>query len=272
MSDTALKAASEPPRGAAPAIDIDRQSVLLSKRRVSFTAKGMMFFIQTCQEKRAMKCKQAKMYMNQLNDLMQSTENVNAVNSILNKLITCFEEATQMHESFLSLDLPKDEVEKQIKYFEQKVASFSNFIEEVKSWLSNAGHLYEPSNDDKPAENENDDIRPEDSVSNVLGPKVSSKVGSGLSKISSTNSAKIKAQAEKAALAERMAALKRKHLLEAREEKIRLEQEQLRREKEQLALETEIKETNAKLEVFELSSKYGSRVSDGMNSYFEKAV
>lgn len=36
----------------------------LSKHRISLTAKGMMFFTQTCQEKRGIKCKQAKKYMN----------------------------------------------------------------------------------------------------------------------------------------------------------------------------------------------------------------
>lgn len=47
-------------------------------------------------------------------------------------------------------------------------------------------------------------------------------------------------EADKAALVERMAALKRKHLLEAKDE-------ELKREKEQLALETELAEANAKL-------------------------
>lgn len=55
-------------------------------------------------------------------------------------------------------------------------------------------------------------------------------------------------EADKAALVERMAALKRKHLLEEKDE-------ELKREKEQLALETELAEANAKL---------------GMNSYLEK--
>lgn len=278
MSETASKVVGDAAKVVGDVLNVvcDAQGAAtdapLSKRRISLTAKGMMFFIQTCQEKRGIKCKQAKKYMNQLNNLTQSTDNVNSTNSILSKLITCFEEATQMHESFMSLDLPEDEVEKQNKYFEQKVTMFSKCIEETKGWLSKAGHPYQPLTltDDKPDEAESvvDDMRPEDSASNA----------SRLSKTSSTYSAKIKARAEKAALEERMAALKQKHLLEAKEEKIRLEkeqlereQEQLRREKEQLALETEIKETNAKLEVLKLSSRCGSRVSNGMNSYVEKA-
>lgn len=62
----------------------------------------------------------------------------------------------------------------------------------------------------------------------------------------------------------RVAALKRKHLIEAKEEK-------LRREKEQLELETELAATSAKLNVLEInSSECGSKRSDGMNSYFER--
>ena len=62
-----------------------------------------------------------------------------------------------------------------------------------------------------------------------------------------------------------------KHLLEAKEEHLRREQEQLRREKEQPTVETEMREANAILEVLESGSKCGSKVSNGMNSYVEKA-
>lgn len=58
---------------------------------------------------------------------------------------------------------------------------------------------------------------------------------------------RLKAEADKAVLMERVAALKRKHLLEAQEER-------LRREKEQLNLETEFAATNARLHV--LKKKY----------------
>lgn len=46
---------------------------------------------------------------------------------------------------------------------------------------------------------------------------------SQLSRVSPTSSAKIKAEADKAALVERVAALKRKHSLEAKEEELRKE-------------------------------------------------
>ncbi|MEQ2234711.1 hypothetical protein ILYODFUR_034272 [Ilyodon furcidens] len=113
MSDNATKVVNETSQAGV----FEAQSVPLSKCCISLTAKGMMFFIQTCQEKTSIKCKQAKRYMNQLSDLMQSMDNISFANSPLSKLITSFEEATQMHESFLSLDLPEGEIDRQTKYF-----------------------------------------------------------------------------------------------------------------------------------------------------------
>ena len=77
-------------------------------------------------------------------------------------------------------------------------------------------------------------------------------------------------EADKAALVERLNALKRKHELEAKEEELRKEREKLRKEKEQLALETEIAATNAMLNVLEINSKCSSKRSNGMNSYLER--
>lgn len=109
-----------------------------------------------------------------------------------------------------------------------------------------------------------DEINPEDSVSNVPSVKENSeKASSHLSRISSTSSARIKAEAEKAALEEHIAAQKRKHQIEAQQEK-------LRREKEKLELETELAATKAKLKVLENSSQCGSKRSNGMNSYYER--
>lgn len=107
MSDIASKAAS------------DTQVALSTKRRRSFTAKGI-FFIQTCQEKRSMKWKQAKTYMKQMDTLMHSANNVDAVKGLLDQMIKCVDEAKQHHLSFISLDLPKDEKEKQNIYILNK--------------------------------------------------------------------------------------------------------------------------------------------------------
>lgn len=109
-----------------------------------------------------------------------------------------------------------------------------------------------------------DGFRPEDSESKISFVKENnSRLHSQVSRVSSTSSARIKAEADKAALMERMTALKMKHLLEAKEE-------ELRKEKEQLALETDLAAANAKLRVLEINLKCGSKGSDGMNSYFER--
>ena len=69
-----------------------------------------------------------------------------------------------------------------------------------------------------------------------------------ISRTSSTSSARIEAKADRAALIEWVAALKKKHSIEDQEEQL---EEQLRKEKEQLELETELAATNAKLHVLE---------------------
>ena len=97
--------------------------------------------------------------------------------------------------------------------------------DKVKCWLSDAGHPYAQSNDDEqPPDNlivASDGIHPEDSVSNVsCQEEKRSRAHSNLSKASSTSSARIKTEADKAALIERMAALESKHALEAKEEKL----------------------------------------------------
>lgn len=120
---------------------------------------------------------------------------------------------------------------------------FYNFTEEVNGWLSDAGHQYVQScgNDILPPDKQSvspDDFNPEDSASNV----------SCLMK----NHSRTQFQLSKAALMERMAALKRKCALKAIEE-------ELRKEKEQLVLETEMAEANTKLHVLEINSKCGSK-------------
>ncbi|MEQ2242554.1 hypothetical protein ILYODFUR_036981 [Ilyodon furcidens] len=87
------------------------------------------------------------------------------------------------------------------------------------------------------------------------------------SSLSSTSSARVKAEADMAALKARHKLLKQKHALEE-------QKEQLRRKKEELDLETEIAASMAKVEVFQGSVcsqviSAAQIMSDGMNSYFE---
>lgn len=109
--------------------------------------------------------------------------------------------------------------------------------------------------------NENeDDIKPSDSVSNVGSHKTSQ------SQCSSTSSARLMAKAELAALTMRHKLLKEKHALEE-------EEQRLRKRREELKLNTEIAEKMATLQILNTKSiTSGKRTSkDGMKSYFEKA-
>lgn len=110
------------------------------------------------------------------------------------------------------------------------------------------------------------EVGPEDSVSNVSRYKSTHvKASSQLSRVSAASCTCIKAEAEKAAPVERAAALKKRHLIET-------QHKQLRKEKETLELEMKMAAAHAKNQVLEANaSRNGSRVSDGMQSYFEKA-
>lgn len=246
------------------------------KRRIKLTSKGFAWQVEKCQETRKQNCKQGAVCMKKINVLMESKETANEVQFELLKCIKHYDEAKCMHESLLKLPLPEDEIEKQSQWFKAKMQLFCKFTENVKEWLSEAGQPYEEQvqpQDSKIPESlvDVDDIRPEDSISNISFSKLNfPKAPSLLSRTSSTSSARIKVEAEKAALLERVAALKKMHLIEEQEE-------QLRRQKEQLALETDLAVASAKLNVLEISgsqrgSKRGSRVSNGMNSYLENAI
>lgn len=248
------------------------------KRSQKFTAKGLSFQLQTWQEKRSAKNKQAKRLMEDLNILMESKENSKSVASLLSVFIQCYQDAKDAHDAFTKLPLPLDELKNQNECFANKMSMYCEFTDRVECWLRNVGHPYvSPSNDKN---DKNDDLNPEDSASNISRAKSNvSKTCSQASRISSTASVRLKAEADKAALLERVAALDKKHEIEAEEERIRIESEKLKRKKEQLELQTQLAAANAKIRVLDInSSQCGSKVSgcskrsDGMNSYLNKSM
>ncbi len=113
-----------------------------------------------------------------------------------------------------------------------------------------------------------DDVTPSDSVSNVAsGTSKKRSSAGGKSNVSTTSSARIKAEADMAALIARQKLLKDKHALEEQEE-------QLRKRKEQLDLDMEIAASMAKVKVLMASegSRASSVKSNGMNSYLEREL
>ncbi len=114
-----------------------------------------------------------------------------------------------------------------------------------------------------------DDINPSDSISNV-GSKGSSRRSSASrrSTTSSTSSARIKAEADVAALLVRQNLMKEKHSIEENEQNIR-------KQKEEFGLRMEIAATMAKVKVLKGSSVHSVKSdvrhhSDGINSYVDK--
>lgn len=90
---------------------------------------------------------------------------------------------------------------------------------------------------------EHDEIGPDDSISNISTKGKSH--FSVASKVSSTESARVRAKAEQAALIQRKTALEEKYALEAEEEHLRLQQVKLRRRKEELEINTELAAASA---------------------------
>lgn len=128
------------------------------------------------------------------------------------------------------------------------------FKTKANEWI----HVVSP-----PSEKDNE-IGPKDSISLVSQGSKSSK--------SSSSSARLVAQAEKAALLAKAAALKERHALEEKEERLAKEREEIRRQKETLDFEAELSAANAKLAVLSSAVEQvaASTPADGMNDYLEE--
>ncbi len=109
----------------------------------------------------------------------------------------------------------------------------------------------------EPQDEDDDSIKPSDSVSEVMTRRDRRKSGSVTSSVSSVAYARIKAEAKHAALLARASALRTKQELEA-------EELRLKAKKEQLELDTEISASNAVLKVL----KEYEKSQDGMNYYY----
>ncbi len=147
----------------------------------------------------------------------------------------------------------------QFNWFQPKIEHFKQFMFNVKKWISttnkgNGSYEHEPQDED------DDGIKPSDSVSEVMTRRDKSKsesvTNSVSSEASSTNSARVKAEVKRAALLAQASALRTKQELEA-------EELRLKAKKEQLELDTEIAASNAELKVLK---EYESQ--DGMNDYY----
>ena len=203
---------------------------------------------------------------------MSDNDYANEVKCTFEKFKGLCDESTQIHVTLLGL-LPEDEATKHDTWYKAKMLNVNDFIADVGKWLrkTQSSPADDDVTDDVTSDNhdkEDVQVEPHDSISNVeskIGSKRSSHKGSKSSiSSSSTSSARIKAEADKAALMARAAALKEKHALEE-------QGESLRRKKEQLELDTEIAASSARLAILQGShSSVSEGRSDGMESYFRK--
>lgn len=232
----------------------------VKKRSVKLTEKALLGKIGNLQQERKVKLKRAWNLKDTIVGLMNEKGFVQELKGTFAKFIARCDEAKEIHAMLMGF-LPKEEAEKHDMWFKVKMLSATEFISDVNKWL-----IYNESC--QHAESVGMDVDPQDSISCVQS-KASSKGYGRKSAVSnssrsSTSSIRLQAEAEKAALVARAAALKEKHALEE-------QAEQLRRKKEQLEINTEIATSSAKLAVLNTTC-HGSTRSDGMSSYFEKGT
>ncbi len=153
------------------------------------------------------------------------------------------DDAKGAHVSLIGI-LPDDEKEKHNTWFKAKMIPNDELIAYVKKWVSDAELILKGDDDVDGVENKSnyeDDVNPDDSVSNVAS-KHSSRKSTQSGKSSTTSSARVKAEAERAGLLAQAAALQEMHALEEQEQ-------QLKRKRQQLELEAKLAASAAKLAV-----------------------
>ena len=123
-------------------------------------------------------------------------------------------EAKFSHDSLLTL-LPSEEKVKHETWFKAKMLSNNGSIADAKKWFLCHGHLTLHEN-----VHVEDGICPDDSISNV-GSKHSSQRSHRSGRSSTASSGRIMAEADRAALLARQAALKEKHALEEQQQQLK---------------------------------------------------
>ncbi len=246
----------------------------MKKRTIKLTEKALLEKIDHLQRERSGKFKKAVGLKETIVGLMSDKSYVNEVKGKFSKYKVLCDEAKENHDILLGL-LPKSEAEKHEMWYKVKMQSVNEFVSKVNNWLD----LNEKSVHDDVGPDEinlngeppgGDNVEPQNSVSNVE-PTTSNKSNvSKTSRSSASSSARLQAEAERAALLAHAAARQKKHALED-------QADQLRRRKEQLELETELAVSAAKLAVW-AGSCHGSvsggsaARTDGMESYFKKGM
>lgn len=175
---------------------------------------------------------------------MEDVSSVQEVKENLHKYAQLLEEFKSIHRAYQEL-LTKNEVKKEeCEWFAPKIKEINTFNFSVSEWLSGAKKTAEP---------QVVEAGPKDSVSQV------SSHGSK-SKASSVASARIRAEAERAGIMIKFAALKEKHDLEEQENALQKEIQVLKQKREALELRTQLAVSSTKIAVL-MSAEKGFMVS-----------
>ncbi len=199
--------------------------------------------------------------MNEIREAMNSG-NVEAVSTGLEELNVALNDFRNVHQSVQVLLDEEESKSDNDDWYLPKIQTFETFLKEVATWKVVQKDLQAV-------------ISPSDSISNVSGSKRKSSrsIASSSSKTTSVSSARLRAEAEKAALLQRTEGLKKKHALE-------LERIEVQNAMERVELETELAAVHAKMRVLQsfdteciesklISSEGSESPGDGMNKYLK---
>lgn len=203
----------------------------------------------------------------ELESMMSDAQNLHRVKNMMeNDFATSLNEFNRLNNEVANLLTEDEKTADQEIWFEPKMAAIKGFMKTTKNWIASEHEPILPV--EKVLQEENnvvdylqETVKPNDSVSQVGVSDVThaSPRGSQVSRtsaVSRVSSARVRQEAEHAALLERAAALKKMQQLEFEAAKIKAE-------KEELVLETALAESKAKLRVL----KEYERSEDGLSSY-----
>ncbi len=196
--------------------------------------------------------------MNEIREPM-NRGNVEAVNTGLEELNVALNDFRNVHQSVQVLLDEEETKSGKDDWYLPKIQIFETFLKEVATWKVVKKDLQSV-------------MPPSDSISNVSGSKRKSSC-SIASSSSKTTSARLRAEAEKAALLQSTEGLKKKHALE-------LERIEVQNAMERVELETELAAVDAKVRVLQtfdtecmesklISSEGSESPGDGMNKYLK---
>ncbi len=249
----------------------------LGKRTRKLTAKGFTMLFENLQKNRKSQFMQANKIKQRIKEVLsgkRTSQTVFDVKKCLSKYTTLCNEALETQTTLLEMPMPDPEHDKQQHWLAQKIEEINIFENDVKKWLADAAAKKDDENLDVLSIT-NSDIRPEDSISNVSSKGSKHKDHSSVhSKASSIIYVRLKAKAERAALLQSAAALRKMHDIDAEEEALQMEKAKLKRKKEQLEVEAKLAAATARLSVFENVcggedvDEYGEdNGEDAMNAY-----